>query len=174
MQFTVKRGQHVFRPVMYGPIKRLKHFKGIIYTVFFDESIKYDLGDSDQLDWNKGGGISYKLWSNNVESSMWGWRWNLNKEKVELTAYSNSRQFKRGRMMGNTKLREQVMLELDVYEKGTIIMQPSSTHKNTMSFQFKNGLGKLKNTVMHPISPKAEWTRQFGPWFGGNEEAPKQ
>lgn len=59
--------------------------KNIGYMATFKSGARYDLVDVDQLDINKLFGISYGMHHNN--SARFGWRWNLEREMIEILAY---------------------------------------------------------------------------------------
>jgi len=82
MKFTIKKGSHRCKPILFG----LWWDKRIIRKrVIFDFSSKYDLGNIDQFDHNKLFGIGY-LWNKN-DSARFGWRYDLDKSKIIISAY---------------------------------------------------------------------------------------
>jgi hypothetical protein len=81
MRYTIKKGNHYASGINFGTFSGKK----ISRTAAFDSSCKYDLGDADQLDINKLYGFSEGLHQTN--SARFGWRYNLNTDKIQLLAY---------------------------------------------------------------------------------------
>ncbi len=172
MKYTVEKGEHAFKPDLPLYISSFSSLRGFKYQIYFDESIKYKLNKKDQLDWNKGGGISFRLFSNNKDSAMWAWRWNPNKEKIELSAYSNHIDMPRGRIMGQLRSRQQVIFTIDPFQETTITLEKSKDNRH-IKFEFKAVGSSGVATVMHPIRKAFSFARRFHAWFGGNQPAPR-
>ena len=80
--YLILKGKHKSNsPIAFISSNQL-HFEGM-----FDESAIYDLGNKDQLDINKLIGFSFGLESHHKNSARIGWRWSIEKNKVELFAY---------------------------------------------------------------------------------------
>src|SRR5690606_12621081 len=56
------------------------------WIVKFDESCRYNLPLPDHLDTNKLVGIGY-LWHHHKDSARFGWRYNMERDCIELLAY---------------------------------------------------------------------------------------
>lgn len=68
----------------------MKPFIGseLVYWCRIDEGARYDLDiDADQDDWNKLPGFTPCTIHHHTDSCRIGWRWNLEKECIELTPY---------------------------------------------------------------------------------------
>lgn len=64
----IKKGNHgIFPRIDKIGINSLREFT---FTMSFDTSCYYDLGDNDNLDWNKGLGVSWNLLTNHKDSVM--------------------------------------------------------------------------------------------------------
>lgn len=89
IKYTVKKGQHDFKPVdsinIIAPWRRSVKFR-----VRFEKDCNYLIPGEDQYDWNKGGGFAFLfggILTNTYHSCMWGWRYNPKIDKMELSAY---------------------------------------------------------------------------------------
>lgn len=94
---------------------------GVAYMVAFNETAIYNHGDKDQLDWNKLFGTKKKFFRPKQDSSMKAWRWNLEKECVEITDYIH--------IDGETFFEKEITevqlheyIELEVFGKGWLIL----------------------------------------------------
>ena len=70
---TIKKGKHAASPHWWSWKKREVY--SMKYT--FDETVIYDLKNSNQQDWNKLGGLSWNLFTNKKNSAMVSWRLGL-------------------------------------------------------------------------------------------------
>lgn len=82
---TVFKGFHFSWPPYIERVEELN------YEITFNESCIYDHGDIDQWDWNKLIGVKKNFFSPRKNSFMVGWRWNLEKDRLELTLYKHDK-----------------------------------------------------------------------------------
>lgn len=83
MIFTIHKGHHRARPLRLALWWNKTSFT---WKVNFDESCRYDLGNTDQFDTNKLCGIGY-LPGHHTDSARFGWRYWTDRKEIELTAY---------------------------------------------------------------------------------------
>lgn len=79
--YTIKKGKHSF----FKFPKIVFNKKIIKVEIMFTDSCKYNLGNKNQLDWNKIIGFSRGFHHHN--SARLAWRWNPILEKIEITKY---------------------------------------------------------------------------------------
>lgn len=87
-KYTVYPDSHAFRlcGLIWEPPYINRNKKVFRWRVKFDRNCLYSFGMPDQRDWNKGGGVSFNLFTNHKDSAMWGWRAN-DGGGIDLTAY---------------------------------------------------------------------------------------
>lgn len=170
VNFLIPAGWHMLANFPAIKFFRLSRFEGIEWEVIFDESVRYLLDNGDQKDWNKGGGISFRLFSNNKESVQWAWRYNPDNDEVELTAYSNSKKFPKGRFIG--KFGGDVMHRLSIGEKAIIRIYRSTQKPDVFYIRIARVHPENFEQVGHIARKAWKWARLFGMWFGGNRFAP--
>lgn len=145
----VQQGKHRFTPPMWG-----LHIGGISRRISFDPSCRYDLNGADQMDWNKLIGVCG--WRGPHHNSYrFAWRYNQRIDLIELAAYVYSNGKRHIYPLG------QVSIDLPMnYEirqcKGIV----QFVINGNMPVQLR---GKI---------PYIGW--KLGPYFGGNNPAPKQ
>lgn len=131
-------------------------FKGYLIGSFkFNGDVSYNLGDEDQKDTNKLVGLSDDIFSHHNDSVRIGWRWDLEKSKVQMMAI--------------------------FYVEGKRTIKPL-THidpNRTYNYQIKIEKGYYEVEVNNR---KARLKRESGynflrvilpPYFGGQKKAPK-
>ena len=162
---TVKEGKHDYKPTKFWIGRGEYHFR---YHVSMGADNEYDLVDNDQLDWNKGGGISNYLWSNHKMSAMWAFRCNPLLKTFEMCGYfhNGNEILYPGRIIQPNKVvvvgyDEEIII--DVYMvKG--IME--------VTF-FTSNMQHLETYLVKKYKDR-RWCREIGAWFGGNEVAPRK
>jgi len=83
--YTISAGNHYANGVNFGI-----HSSGktVSKVAIFHSNCAYDLGNVNQADINKLYGFSVGLFSgNDYNSARFGWRWSIEKQKIELLAY---------------------------------------------------------------------------------------
>ncbi len=96
--YTISTGRHdatLANRDIRDPIDGVVTVSGRDYDFILDPSAIYELTmptePEDQLDWNKLPGLSDCGTTDlSVDGAMFGWRWNLDAQVLELTAYANN------------------------------------------------------------------------------------
>ncbi|BDD12160.1 hypothetical protein FUAX_45920 (plasmid) [Fulvitalea axinellae] len=145
-------------------IKAGDHFSGLgveqvsantlAYKVRFDSTVVYDLGNVNQDDINKLFGFSGSFRHHQQESARFGWRWNLQKEQVEIFAY----------MYINGNRISYLMGEADVNEVNEYRIHLT---KNGYHLKFK-GNHKFYKAPAGVV----QFRYKLFPYFGGDQPAP--
>lgn len=133
-------------------IPRLLFGKTITRTVTFFPSCKYDLGNTDQLDWNKLFGIGFFPGKHTL-SYRFGWRWNDNTNRIEIAAYWYENGVRKSQGFASIKVMERV--EYRIRRSGPFI-----------NFELSTGPGFSTPGKWQPFGWK------LGLFFGGNRPAP--
>lgn len=162
--YTARAGRHDFKPREWPAVWRTKKIKKLRWQVVFAADCRYVLPDGDQWDWNKGGGISFNLLRNNRDNIMWAWRYNPDKDLIELTAYSN---IKGGRYIGSGS--GDVLMEIPLEKKVIIDIIPTIDNQWIVHFERQ---GMYQMHTYHPARKSFCLGKRLGLWFGGNRKAP--
>lgn len=159
-KYKVKKGRHAFWPFAGSVLCNPSY---LIYEVVFDNPAKYNLNTNDQFDWNKGGGLSYNMFTNHKNSAMWAWRYSPLYEKFHLTYYVHD----------GDKIRKGDLdyVTLDPGQKVTITLKVSEEGEFRYWFTIGNN---SREFIVHTNSKRKRFARQIGAWFGGNMTAPKK
>tara|TARA_R110000822_G_scaffold25937_5_gene78461 strand:+ start:3309 stop:3845 length:537 start_codon:yes stop_codon:yes gene_type:complete len=161
--YIVKEGKHDYKPnntwVRWGKYS----FR---YTVTMGKGNRYNLGDVDQFDWNKGGGIANYLWSNFKMTAMWAFRYNINTNVFEMCGYFhvNDDIYYPGRGFNPTQI-----ARVGVGETVTIDVTMA---KRKMSVVIYDDDMNVMQTYNVSKPKHRRFCREVGAWFGGNETAP--
>ena len=159
-QITIYKSTHFAIPNNFGFF-----IKQTVGTGTFTTNSAYDLGDSDQYDWNKFTGIAFTPLEPDRDSAMVGWRYNLTTQEYEIAPFYN---VDKVRILPNEN-----PLSPD-YE---VISVPAGE-----TFQFSVDYTGITlsyggTTVFKPYPPGLVanvWTAaRVSGWFGGNEVAPR-
>jgi hypothetical protein len=159
--FTIKKGYHYSN--LSNKIPFLHLFKkSIKHTLYFNESVIYNLNNEDQMDINKLFGISFGLHHKN--SARFGWRWNLEKKKIEILAYIYVDGVRVNEWDVNT-----LITDLDPYEvcEMEILKENNNYIFNVFSESKRK---KFKKTLK--CGKGRFWGYYLFPYFGGNQVAP--
>jgi len=168
----VEEGKHAFKPKMF----RYTNAKILQYKYKFNETVNYNLGNDNQCDWNKGGGLSAHLFTNHKNSAMWSWRYDLNGD-ILIAPYFH--------INGETLWAKAPCSTLSPSKTDNSLpyvrVKPNQEFTITFSIITKNRVGITinvggKDVYVEKEFPKAsfKWWREIGPWFGGNEVAPQK
>lgn len=167
--YTVQPGKHDFWP----PEPRTPVLSGGFswqWDVVFDASCRYSLPGEDQKDFNKGGGVSMRMFSNNRDAVMWAWRYNPKGDKVDITLYVNRN--------GKNEIGEPgklVLLGVPVAERVRITLTYSGGGNWSLTAAHRDASGRVVDiaTMYNNIkTPAVLW--RLGLWFGGNQPAPNE
>jgi len=165
--YRVKKGQHAFSP---WPFCLKRNPNVMAWRVKFGEGTDYILPYPDNRDWNKGGGVSYRLLTNHEDLIMWGWRWNANKGAHDVCMYAH--------LDGVRKVGTSHTAPPDADREVALVVPRGSEclitlkvedGKYTMGFSLA---GASANYCALTYTHREGWARCIGPWFGGNRPAP--
>jgi hypothetical protein len=185
MKYFSIKNTHFFFPFTFPWIYKKK--KKIVYDVIFDESCRYIFGKGDQHDWNKGGGLSFDLFTNHKDSVRWVWRYQPATDRIELTSYvyRTNEDSSVEKIVGlNSNLDDKVSREatttVSFGEKITIEIEISYDKKEYKIFFIKDFISNNTtptnvftfNTV--PFTHNKTISRNSGLYFGGNKKSPKK
>jgi len=151
---TIPQNNH--NPNPYHGYGLVANAKGISSRVKFNESAIYNHGNRDQFDWNKLMGINGNQPGTECR---WGWRWNLEKNCLELYPYiriNNAIHFDDSLIISNIALHEWFSLKIEL---------KSDHYVFTANGQIKE--------VWADIAQKYNGTCSFNAlWFGGTSTTP--
>lgn len=137
-------------------------------NVQFQEESKYTLPGEDQGDWNKVGGINAQVWKpSNKNSAMLAWRYNPVSDLFELTAYANvGGQNKYNSFIVGVPAGDWVHCEIEFPARNMMSL--------SLYVQVAGGAWNLAGYEEweYPVHIRA--AAVIGPWFGGNNPAPKE
>lgn len=157
-KYSCRQGSHVFSPSVSLNIDLGEKLWG--WLIQFDESCIYDHHDDDQYDFNKVGGVSFRLLDNLDISSLFGWRWNIEKGVMEINVYNH--------ISGRRDIGP-VGMNLSVGEKAYLWLEIDFSLGNVTHRMMKEET-VYSLTTAFPKIPK--FNREIGAWFGGNKTAP--
>lgn len=152
---TIYKGTHFAIPNSFGFF-----IKQVTGTGTFTPNTVYDLGDSDQYDWNKFTGIAFTPLQPDKNSAMVGWRYNLNSQEFEIAPFYN---VDKKRILPN--------------EQTEVISVPSDqTFTYTVDYTgitISYGGTTIFKAYPEGLTPKVWSAARVSGWFGGNEVAPR-
>ena len=160
----IYKGFHRSLPYKFPILKRWKKNR-ITWSgtfVFDSPTCAYNLGNEDQGDWNKLGGICFGILGVHKDCFRFVWRYNLKTRKMEIAAgmYCNgARTFNR---ITAINLGEEMTYTLELTRSGKEI---------EINFTCSNG--KSYNTK-YEITRKPWLNFGIGLYFGGNQKAPQK
>jgi hypothetical protein len=122
--------------------------------VTFTESCRYNLGDDDQLDWNKLFGLSLGGFHHD-NSVRYGWRYNPSTDLIEVAAYYYIDGVRNSKKIFHFEIGEEYEMVITVTEHKYIFHVP--------------GKGLITSVNKNKT---AKWGYELGLFFGGNKPAP--
>jgi hypothetical protein len=159
--FKIKKGYHYSNLIYKIPFLHLFK-KTIKHTLYFNENVIYELNNGDQMDINKLFGISFGFHHKN--SARFGWRWNTEKNKIEILAYI----YVDGKRI-NEWDEDTLIAELEPYE---VCEMKIKKENNYYIFNIYSDSTK-KNYIKKLKCGKGKfWGYYLFPYFGGNQVAP--
>lgn len=130
--------------------------------VTFNESCIYNYGEINQWDWNKLVGIKKSLFFPKKNSFMIGWRWNSDKDRLELTPYYHDGE-------GNNHFNDRGVFYVSREE----LKDPITIKIDTSGFNTSFSLNS-RNYSYYSTSPcyieGGGWL--INPWWGGTKLPP--
>lgn len=170
-KYVCYKGQHAFIP--YFPVIT-RDAKQLMWQGRFGSGADYLLPFPDSRDWNKGGGLSFNLLTNHIDSLMWGWRYNADLICHELSAYchvDSKRVVAKNGMQHPDPSDWEVMLRVPFGNDFSIVVQVDTVMKR---YEFAFRTGEVVNYCYIPFTHSRRTGRIIGPWFGGNRTAPQR
>lgn len=156
--YTIPKDSH--NSIPFTPSVWNKKISG--YFAFL-ESSKYNLGNSDQYDWNKLCGISWNPLNPNQNATMVAWRYIPWLKKFQVCPYINK--------SGTIIAYEDNIVEFDTEEVGKFVI-------DKWGINVVNASSTKQNWVRIPIPSGVvgSWLTAFRiqPWFGGNQVSPNE
>lgn len=166
--FHVKAGKHDFWP----PEMRVPYrSRGLSLTwdVVFDATCAYTLPGEDQRDFNKGGGVSLELFSNNRNALMWGWRYTPDLKTIELCQYVNRKS--KHEIGTGTDL---VQLRVPIGQRCRVNLTYLEANLWQYTFELLNiDRQPVQRIVTYATINTPSLVYRLGLWFGGNRPAPQ-
>ncbi len=153
MKYVIRQGSHRALPLSFGI-----YFgkKSMARKVIFHDDCRYELGNENQLDWNKLFGLGY-LWSHHTDSARFSWRYKKEKDCIELGAYAYVNGERIMEYIGDVEIGIEANLSLSIFGDG-------------YNFYFEQqGYSDL---VTIPKTTNKKISYKLGLYFGGNEVAP--
>ncbi len=160
--YTIKKGEHYAEDTFLRVEPLLK--SGIRFQACFDESVIYDFKDSNQPDINKLYGFTDCVSLPQTNSARVGWRWNAQKAKIELFAYTHVQS------PDHTSYYMTSISPGEVIEFQIVVLR----NGNYLFRIFENGtdVEKMRLEAPRGCSYPLAGSRLF-PYFGGNRTAPQ-
>jgi hypothetical protein len=149
-------------------IKKGNHYSGfslpqitfgdqtIIHRLIFTDSCRYNLNNEDQLDVNKLFGIGY-LPSHHQKSCRFGWRYNVEKDQMEILAYWYD---------GGKRYFEHLCW-VNIGEAATYLVKSTKDRHYLIAKTSSGTFTKILDFGHSLIGYKLK------PFFGGNQKAPQ-
>lgn len=147
--YTIHKGRHYARPVglkLYTPSTVL-----LTQTVTFNSSCRYDLHFRYQLDINKLFGVGY-FPTHHVNSVRFGWRYDLDKDMIEILAYCYINKERFWESMGWVEIGQPYIYEIERYADYHVL--------------------RLRDVRVQVPVPTQLLGYHLKPYFGGNCVAP--
>lgn len=169
------------KPITFYPFAKIGFLYGIIpvfpwfarntesrsFYVMFTEKSKYDHGDDNNHDWNKGGGESYDLLSNHIDAFMWGWRYNQVKNLVEVCLYCHVN----GNRVIYKKNGSEVLMEIPLNKLTYISFRRSPVTKTyRMAVSYDDSISEAELPYTHDKRSR----KTIAPYFGGDQTPPNK
>lgn len=168
--YHIPQGEHAAKP-------KEMHLRWRPQRFFFDVTFndgRYHLKegnqtDTDQKDWNKLCGLSFNVFTNHQNSFMFGWRYNLDTQKVEVNRYQH--------LSGQTVYDKTPFASLHPIGgriTGTALLEYRQKRVRAKVNWYDPGKTKASgNTeLVFDFHRMPTVTREINLWFGGNEPAP--
>lgn len=134
-------------------------------TFKFTEKSKYNLNDTDQLDWNKLVGVCYGIFGIHKNSDRMAWRYNVKNDLFELAAYWYNNGERGYKILSTVEVGEEFRVRMRViYRKGQYRTE-YELYKVGEEFTYVN--------YHHNISKYNKFRCSCWIYFGGNRKAPK-
>ena len=163
--YFVQKGKHRFTSGPFDVPRIRRKLRGVDWEVSFSPACRYALPGADQDDWNKGGGVSFDLFTNHTDSVMWSWRYNPVTDNIELGMYCHVDgkrvivKAHKSEAMQTVKIGEAVRIRLTI-----------ARNLKAYGMEFNTATNAAGASV--PFTHSKKTARTIGAWFGGNNPAP--
>jgi hypothetical protein len=147
--YSIKKGKHYSRPIRLGFWWGRDRFQ---WHVLFLPDCRYSIEGEDMADINKLIGVGY-LPSHHKNSARFGWRYDSDKDKIELFAYC---------YVSGVRI-YQYMCDISIGSRTRISL---TIEDNKYVFE----VGNFETSVLHNNKHKFQYLLR--PYFGGNKTAP--
>ena len=173
----IKKGNHMASNQFTTPSFNLWNNGGISKRVIFTQSCKYNVGASDQRDWNKLFGKSWgfsplfkpvEAFMMHLNSSRFGWRWNEVRVGIEVTPYYYSNTVRKyAELIGITPPLLQLEREYDLH-----ITPIMSEILPIVSYRVEDEYGDeiFRYDAIQEVPSLKGWIAPV--YFGGDKKAP--
>lgn len=157
---TIYKGTHFTIPNNFGFF--IQRVSG---SATFTPNTTYDLGDSDQWDWNKLTGIAFTPLEPDRDSVMVGWRYNLETQMFEIAPFYNV-----------NKVR--ILPNENPLSPGYEVVSVPADQSFTYTVDYTGvTISYGDRTVFKPypegLTPNVWTAARVSGWFGGNRAAPR-
>ena len=157
---TIYKGTHFTIPNNFGFF--IQRVSG---SATFTPNTTYDLGDSDQWDWNKLTGIAFTPLEPDRDSAMVGWRYNLETQVFEIAPFYNV-----------NKVR--ILPNENPLSPGYEVVSVPADQSFTYTVDYTGvTISYGDRTVFKPypegLTPNVWTAARVSGWFGGNRAAPR-
>lgn len=165
--YIIKKGRHHATNLLKNRL--LWHIEHLHWYNRFDTSARYIIRNKngsiheDQHDWSKLSGMTFTPWQPRKNTAMAGWRYNIEKDSIELTPYFH--------VNGLRIFIDDPHL--------TIGMTEPFEHEIFMNYETKEITVTIKTardvlTETHRFTRFRKWLVRIHPYFGGNKRAPRR
>lgn len=134
-------------------------------TFMFTENSKYNLNDSDQLDWNKLIGVCYGVFGIHKNSDRIVWRYDAERDVFELAAYWYNNGERGYKILSTVEVGEEFRVRMRVIYREGRYRTEYKLYKVEKTFTYDN--------YHEDISKYNKFRCSCWIYFGGNRKAPK-
>lgn len=156
-EFTIKKGSHYSFRCGFIPHFGITFKNTISFSVKFDDSCLYDLGDSDNYDVNKLYGLSTS-YNHTIQSARIGWRCIDNKHIELMTFAHDENKFLEPKVLGSVLPNEWVDCKIIIKDYSYIFYFTKNKNTNIIVVNKRMKSCKFKYKLFY--------------YFGGNKTAP--
>lgn len=128
----------------------------------FTDSCKYNLGDEDQLDWNKLFGVSFGIFGIHRNSARFVWRYDPTSTKIEIGAYWYINGYRSWYNLTAIDLNKKYNFKICIFDESVVF---------TVLDDYA-AIGKYILCIDKKITDKNRY--KCGIYFGGNRTAPQR
>lgn len=164
--YTIKKNRHTSTPFSFKLFSLLKP-KEIVFNVEFFNNTKYSFEDIDQKDINKLFGIGF-FPHHHFNSARFGWRYNLEKDKIEILSYTYSN---KKRIIPKVNEEEVVLADL---EFNTEYFLKIKIENCSYTYSVYKGTRQIGTMIRVERGTRRFMGYFLQPYFGGQKKAPHE